>query len=239
MNTAPLAVSSVFVLMMAAQPVAAADLPVKAPAIAPSAAPIFNWSGLYIGATAGYGWGSTHQFNTGASSPVYDWDGVIAGGTVGYNWQSGALVLGVEADLSWSGIKGSRVDTGVGWSCGPFVGMHCHSEVQWFGTVRGRLGLALDRFLPFVTGGLAYGRLYTDYDSCAIFCTANTNTGWTAGLGFEWAVAPAWSVKVEYLHVDLGTHYVVDLGLPGRFNVVRVGANWRFATGGAPVVARN
>jgi outer membrane immunogenic protein len=231
--------TGLFALAMAAQPVAAADIPVKAP-IAPVAAPIFNWTGFYVGLTAGYGWGTTHQFAAATSSPVYDWNGFVAGGTLGYNWQAGTFVLGVETDLSWSGMAGSRVDTGVGWSCGPVVGRSCHSEVQWFGTVRGRLGLVIDRFLPFVTAGWAYGRLYTDYDTCAIVCVANTNSGWTAGAGFEWAFAPNWSMKVEYLHVDLGTHYepTVALGLPGRFNIVRVGANLRFATGKAPVVTR-
>ena len=214
--------------LTASQPTLAADAPVyKGPA---PAAAIFSWTGFYIGATVGYGWGTTNQFTSATSSPTYNWDGAVAGGTLGYNWQAGALVFGLETDISWSGIKGSRVDTGVGWSCGPVIGTFCHNEVQWFGTVRGRLGVAMDRFLPFVTAGWAYGRLYTDYNSCAIVCIANTNTGWTAGAGFEWAFAPNWSMKVEYLYVDLGSYYVagVDLGLVAKFNVVRVGANWHF-----------
>jgi outer membrane immunogenic protein len=235
-----LATAGSVALSFSSQPLIAAGLPPPlakgpAPVIAPVAAPLFNWSGFYVGVHAGYGWGNTHQFNPTRSSPTYDWDGFVAGGTLGYNWQNGALVFGLETDLS-SGIKGSRVDTGVGWSCGPVVGTFCHNEVKWFGTVRGRLGFAMDRFLPFVTAGWAYGRVYTDYNSCAIVCIANTRNGWTAGAGFEWAFAPNWSVKVEYLHVDLGTHYVPaeDLGLSARFNVIRVGANLRFATGKAP-----
>jgi outer membrane immunogenic protein len=222
-------------------PAIAADLPTKAPLYRATPVPLFNWAGFYIGATAGYGWGTTHQFDAGATSPTYDWDGGVVGGTLGYNWQAGALVFGLETDLSWSGIKGSRQDTGVGWSCGPVVGMFCHNEVQWFGTVRGRLGVAMDRFLPFVTAGWAYGRLFTDYNSCGIVCIASTKSGWTAGAGFEWAFAPNWSMKVEYLYVDLRSYYVpeVDLGLVAKFNVVRVGLNYKFGEGGkGPVIAR-
>lgn len=217
--------------LTAAQPTLAADAPVyKGPA--PVAAAVFNWTGLYIGATAGYGFGNTYQFDNGGAftSGTFDWNGGVAGGTIGYNWQTGALVFGVEADLSWSGIKGS-ITSPPGWGCG--VSPTCHNEVKWFGTVRGRLGLAMDRFLPFVTAGVAYGRLYADFTACAPvqFCIEETRTGWTAGGGFEWAFAPNWSLKVEYLYIDLGQFEVVttdDLGMVGRFSVVRAGLNWHF-----------
>jgi outer membrane immunogenic protein len=141
-------------------------MPVKAPAYK-AAEPLFNWTGFYIGGTAGWGWGKTHQTDDGTFlSPPIHWDGFVGGGTLGLNWQSGRSVLGIEADISDARIKGSIPDQPA-WGCGG-AGTTCHNEVKWFGTVRGRAGYAMDTFLPYVTGGLAYGKLYADFNSCRI-----------------------------------------------------------------------
>ena len=213
----------------AAQPAIAADAPVyKGPA--PVAAVLFNWTGFYIGATAGYGWGTTNQSDGFVSSPTFKWDGALVGGTIGWNWQApgSAIVFGIEGDISWAGIKGSLPTSGA-WGCG---GPTCHNEVQSLATIRGRLGVAMDRVLVFATGGWAYGKVYADFNSCAGACVANTNSGWTAGAGFEWAFAQNVSMKVEYLYVDLGSFVATvpggTTGLVAKFNLVRVGANWRF-----------
>ena len=216
--------------LTAAQPTLAADAPVYRKASPPAAA-VFSWQGLYIGLQAGYGWGNTDQFDDGGPGPSFKWDGGVVGGTLGYNWQAGALVLGLEGDLSWSGIKGS-ITNPPGWGCG--VSPTCHNEVKWFGTARGRVGYAMDRALIFATAGVAWGRLYADFTACAPvqFCIEETRSGWTAGGGLEWAFAPNWSAKVEYLYVDLGSFLVNttdSLGMTGKLNVVRGGVNWRFA----------
>jgi outer membrane immunogenic protein len=227
------------IVCAAASPAAmAADMPApvrKAPATI--AAP-FTWAGVYVGATAGYGWGDTYQFEPGARSPNFDWDGFVGGLTAGANLQAGALVLGVEADISYSGIRAKHDADFPSWGCGtPDL---CLNEVEWFGTARGRVGYAVDRFLPFVTGGFAFGRVKasTGLGCPTDRCVSDTETGWTVGGGFEWAFAPNWSAKVEYLYVDLGKSFNAEptttLGLETQFSVVRAGINYRFATGKAP-----
>lgn len=200
------------------------------------AAPMFNWTGFYAGLHAGYGWGDIHQFDSGGRSPDFDWDGFVGGGTLGYNWQTGAWVFGVEADISWSDIRG-RTSSSSGWGC--VVSNGCINEIDWFGTLRGRVGFAANQSLVYVTGGLAYGRVFGALgNGCGVACVSETETGWTAGAGFEWAFAPNWSAKAEYLFVDLGRSYDgnTDIGMDSRFNVVRAGINYRFATGKAPAV---
>jgi outer membrane immunogenic protein len=227
----PLLLASISVIALGCAAASAADIPVRAPvAKAPPVAALFNWSGFYVGGTVGYGFGDTYQVDDSltARSPGFDWDGAVAGGTIGVNWQSGNWVLGLEADLSWSGIGGALPD-GSGWGCNSLA---CHNEVEWFGTARVRVGPTFDRFFPYVTGGFAYGRLYADYGLCPS-CTRWSETGWTLGAGGEWSFAPNWSAKAEYLYVNLGTTATVpDPGLNAKFHLVRFGVNYLFASGG-------
>ena len=109
---------------------------------APVYAPVYSWTGLYLGVNGGGGWGDSAW--SGVSNSISPSGGLI-GGTVGYNWQFGQTVVGIETDLQWSDIKGSGACT-----------FGCETRNNWFGTVRGRLGYAWDRFMPYVTGGLAY-----------------------------------------------------------------------------------
>ena len=222
---------------VATQPAFAADMPRPVTkASVPVAAPLFNWSGFYVGATAGWGWGNSRICNESNDecSPEFDVDGFIAGGTVGYNWQMGsAWVAGLEADISYSDIRGIDRDQVV-FGCGA----GCRTELEWFGTARVRLGPAFDRFLPYVTGGLAFGAI--DATSSGL-SGGSTRTGWTVGAGAEFAFAPNWSAKLEYLYVDLGSFIFVSTEgntlstNEGRFHVVRVGLNYQFATGKAPI----
>jgi outer membrane immunogenic protein len=226
--------ASLVAFLAAAAPAFAADMPVKAAAVkAAAVAAPFNWSGIYVGGTVGYGFGDTHQLDQSstARSPDFDWKGFVAGGTLGANWQSGMWVFGVETDLSWSNIDGSLPDSGA-WGC---TG-NCRNEVERFGTARVRVGAAFDRFLPYATGGFAYGRLHSEYGPCsATSCNDWRENGWTAGAGAEWAFAPNWSAKLEYLYVDLGsTANNPDPGLEAKFHVVRFGLNYRFAWGKSP-----
>lgn len=147
--------------------------------------------------------------------------GFIGGGDVGYNYQISKWVLGIEADLSGANIKGSAAQTGTATVVslitfpvnGSAIG---EQKLDLFGTVRGRVGVvAADRLLIYATGGLAYGHVESststgDVPTQATILPAQGSTsgmraGWTVGGGFEWALAPHWSFKTEYLYYDLGS----------------------------------
>lgn len=204
------------------QLVSAADLPVKAPASPLGAS--YNWSGIYAGLNAGWGWvrdrGNTFCIDpTGVvngfgcvsnaiAGPQIDGDGFIGGGQIGYNWQVNQWVFGVEADIQGADIKGSvDIIFNTGEGPGRFV---AHEKLNWLGTVRGRVGWAWDRLLIYGTGGFAYGGV--DVDQNTIFPTVQypssvsmTKTGWTAGGGLEWAFYGNWSGKIEGLYYSLGS----------------------------------
>jgi outer membrane immunogenic protein len=226
----------------------AADLPVKAP-LDPGlavAAPA-SWQGIYVGGHVGYGWGSTritelvpYAFcNTGDPCRLrYDFSGPLGGAQIGFNVQSGPLVFGAEADVSWSGMRRTIQNP-----FGPVVANESFStKMDWFGTGRARLGYASSSWLPYVTGGFAFARIenrYTDPPDSAV--GSGTKWGWTVGGGVEYALQSNWSVRAEYLYVDLKNTHGVLLNVfryewENHFHVARVGLNYRF--GGSPVIAR-
>ncbi len=190
-------VSSVGLLMLAALEgsAAAADLPPRYEPIVPKApgyAPVYNWTGLYLGINGGGAWGTSRWGGVPAS---FDVSGGLAGGTIGYNWQLGQIVFGVEGDADWANLSGSTTVLG----CGGFA---CGTRSDFLATVRGRLGFSVDRFLLYATGGLAVGNTKATFPT---FTTVDTtNTGSAFGGGVEFAVLSNWTAKVEYLHVDLG-----------------------------------
>lgn len=175
--------------------------------------PVYNWTGPYIGIQGGGGWGRS-DYSVGGSANL---NGGLIGGTLGYNWQSGPLVYGLETDLAFANISGSS-------SCG--VGSSCSTRNNWLGTTRARLGYSMDRWMPYVTGGFAYGGVKS---SIGAFNSSDTKGGWTVGAGLEAAIAGPWTAKVEYLHVDLG-HADTPLGTTAtyRSDIVRAGLNYRF-----------
>ena len=238
MKLVQLARASLLVLTMTATPAFAADMAVRAkPESAPVAA--FDWTGFYAGGTAGYGWDRSQICDADdGCSDRYNIGGFAGGGTLGYNWQTGGWVFGLEGDISYANIEGS----GTGFGCGN----GCQTEVQWFATLRGRAGPTFDRLLLFVTGGLAVAHLEAGFVANQLPGSA-TRTGWTLGAGLEWAFAPNWSTKLEYLHIGgLGAFNADPISdcLPAcfvprsSFNVVRAGLNYRFATGNAPLATR-
>ncbi len=204
-------------------PAAAADFPryqPPPPAYSPAYGPGYYWTGFYLGINGGGGWGTSQWDGVGN----FDLSGGVIGGTVGYNWQVNQFVLGAEGDVDWSGIKGTTTvlcPTG------------CETRNKWLATVRGRLGYAFDRFLPYVTGGLAVGDIAA---SVPILPGGSiTNAGWTAGVGLEVGVVSNVSVKAEYLYVDLGNFNCgLNCGLAPGGNVsfdtslLRGGLNVRF-----------
>lgn len=223
---------------------AAADLPRRDYAPAPVAyavAPVFTWTGLYVGVNGGYSFngkgtlesvsykGSTYSL-AGYSDRSVDLDGFTLGGTVGYNLQFGNVVVGVEGDLNWANIEGSR-DLG-GYA-------NISQKVDYFGTARVRLGYAFDRVLPYVTGGAIWQHSKANVNVPFIpFSTSasDSNFGWTIGAGVEYAFSNNWSVKGEYLYARVkDTNYsfatpygVVGANVKNEQHIVRTGLNYRF-----------
>jgi outer membrane immunogenic protein len=157
---------------------------------------------------------------------TFDVSGGLIGGTVGYNWQFGQVVVGAEGDIDWSGIKGTTTVLCPGG---------CETRNKWLATVRGRLGYAFDRFLPYFTGGLAVGDINASLPLPVLPGGSISNAGWTVGAGLEVGVVSNVSLKAEYLYVDLGNFNCgLNCGLaPGgnvsfTTNIFRGGANLRF-----------
>jgi outer membrane immunogenic protein len=226
---------------------------------APAAA--YNWTGLYVGGHAGYGWsdatgttssaGPASLFDTATFS--HDGSGVVAGAQIGYNWQVAPnWVAGVEADMSGTGI-GERAYGPLTAAGVPTAGFQHYigQDIDWLATLRGRVGYSWDRTLAYVTGGFAWGKInYTAQASrnpvgfqAADF--SSTQSGWTLGAGLEWAFASNWTAKLEYLYYDLeGASMTIpgDLGFSAihnwddtKISAVRVGVNYKF---GGPVLAK-
>ncbi len=188
-------------------------MPTKAPLYA---AP-YNWTGFYVGINGGGGFGGSSSFSAPFASSSFDTSGGLAGGTIGYNWQTGPLVFGLEGDGDWSGIKGSS-------TC---AGISCSLRNDWLATARGRVGYAFDRFLPYITGGGAFGNVKANISG--VGSTDETRAGWTLGGGLEFAIAGPWTAKVEYLYADLGnSSSIAGSNADFKTNIVRGGINYRF-----------
>ncbi len=217
--------STVSVLALSVGAASAADIPRPAPAYrAPAIVPVYNWTGGYIGINGGYGWGTSDWGVFGGSA---DPSGGTVGLTLGYNWQSLGTpwVFGVEADINWADFKGGFTSA----AC-PFG---CSTQTDWFGTVRGRIGYAVDRVMPYVTGGLAFGDVGANINGFA--ASGDTNFGWTVGAGLEGALAPNWTAKIEYLYMDLGGVNCgallcgpVASNIDFTTHIVRAGLNYKF-----------
>lgn len=223
----------------------------RAPRPLPSRIPPDNsiymgWTGFYIGVNAGGGIANNRSdFTMAGLLPVASVNnylaGALGGGQAGFNWQYGLTVLGAEADIQASSVKGGIATPCIAGLCAVPVTASYNQSVPWFGTVRGRLGAAWSGWLIYATGGYAYGRIETDAvaaagPAVAVFSLHETRNGWTAGTGIEVAFAPGWSAKLEYLYLDFG-HRSSTLGfvpLPVTdgahlaMNVVRAGVNYRF-----------
>ena len=207
-------------LAMGVVSASAADLPARMPAKAPAyVAPMaYSWTGFYLGLNGGYGFGRGEFNGGGLGSGGFDAGGGLFGATVGYNWQTGPVVFGLEGDIDWSGMRGSG-------TCG---GLSCSTRNDYLATIRGRLGYAMDRWMPYITGGAAIGNVKT---SIAGFGdTNNTKAGWTLGGGIEASLMGPWTAKVEYLHVDLGNADTAVSGTSAKFtsDIIRGGINYKF-----------
>jgi outer membrane immunogenic protein len=239
---------AVAALVLAPTVALAADLPMKA---APVPVPVYDWTGFYIGATAGGSIGNSDHIDiaTGLSDALgYNIHGWNAGGTLGYNWQVSNFVVGFEGDASWANEHGGGLDIGpIGLG---FLGpdgnpaFASFTQINWFATARGRAGYAVNNLLFYVTGGYAAAGVQASVrDSTNVLLATSTSTrsGWTAGGGLEWGFAPNWSAKFEVLYMSFNSAAFNTVQAEGPRNVplndtvARAGVNFRF---GGPVVAK-
>jgi outer membrane immunogenic protein len=199
---------------------AAADMAVKAPYIA--AAPVWSWTGFYVGAHAGAGWGTTESTLTSTTTPPNppvavnfplsqnSRSGFLGGGQVGYNWQSGWVVLGVQGDIAGLDVKGTV-------PC--MVVLSCTAKSHWLATVSGRIGgVVADRTLLYVKGGAAWlntthsvtaptgaggGGFGFGFGGAGLSTSADsTAMGWLLGMGVEYMFANNWTGFIEYNYMD-------------------------------------
>jgi outer membrane immunogenic protein len=228
----PASKGALVALLIAPAAAYAADIPSKMPTKAPIIAPVpyYNWTGLYVGLNGGGGWGWSKDTDStrGIMTRDFPTSGALFGGTVGYNYQVGSAVLGLEGDLGWARINGS--------SGSVLNGVNYSTYLQWLSSVRGRVGYAFDRVLPYVTGGLAVGGVKNTITTpLSALNGTTTGTGWTVGAGVEYGVTPSLSLKAEYLFADIPN----SAPIPGnqvdvKTNIVRGGLNWRFNWDGPP-----
>jgi outer membrane immunogenic protein len=229
----------------------AADLATKAPLYkAPPAPPAYSWTGCYLGVEGGGNWGKSQHFQNQpgtagfglAQTAGIDLSGGLFGGTVGCNYQfGGGWVVGLEDDMSWTNKKGSA------GLIPPFnTTENFQTSETWLDTLRGRLGFAWDRWFFYGTGGAAFANMGIQLCDPVGGCGSQSKnvTGWTAGGGGEYAFYGAWSLKIEYLHVDFGTQGFSRTPLPAPAangasfvaarnvtltdDIVRAGLNYRF-----------
>jgi len=256
-----IAIGIAAIITLIGAPALAADMAVKAPPAPVAAIAPYGWTGFYIGGNVGYGWGdSSYSFsadngagqgllNTGISgitpqSGSFRAKGIVGGAQLGYNWQFDRVWLaGIEADIDASHVRGNgspaaTTNLGIGGIQPALI--PAGRNLDWFGTVRARLGfLPMERLLIFATGGLAYGKTSSNSSitvrvtgpvvpvpadgstlSCvgAVPCVAaaasQTSAGWTVGGGLEYAVWNNITVKAEYLYVNLGNQTIHLTAVP-------------------------
>ncbi|TPJ30551.1 porin family protein [Mesorhizobium sp. B2-8-3] len=196
----------------------------------------YNWTGLYVGAQAGYEWARTSYSFNGPHAPypsgTFTPSGFVGGLYVGYNHQfDSPLVVGVQGDIEYANVKGSFNK--------PILSLGAGSaDLRWQGSARVRVGYAFDRFLPYVTGGVAFGnfRFAGGPDPATLQSWTKTKTGWTIGAGLEYAFADKWSARLEYRYTDFGTASgneapvfpdVIET-MKIRGHAVRVGVSYKF-----------
>jgi outer membrane immunogenic protein len=215
-------------LALVAAPAAAADLPRGMPYKAPAYVTSYNWTGFYIGAHGGYGWGASND------SDNFDLRGAFIGGQIGYNWQAmgSPWVFGVEVDSAWADL--GRTDT---FATGVGI-VSVSSDANYMGSARVRVGYAFDRTMIYATGGLGWINNEVSVNATVGPFTVGVSDskmhiGGVVGAGVEHAFAPNWSGKVEYLYAMYNSQTYFS-GIGGGFSAdadvhtVKVGVNYHF-----------
>jgi outer membrane immunogenic protein len=221
-------------------PVLAADM--AAPVLKAPATPAWSWTGFYVGLNAGGGFGRSNVDDMDCywcdSTHVTNAFGV-AGGQLGYNLQFRSVVLGVEGDFDWAGYHQSY---SLCVTCASFATGTV--KMDDIGTARARLGLAYDNALIYVTAGGAWGGWRFDQNAInngtppgppgsvrAVWTDHSEHAGIVGGAGLEWKVDQNWSLRGEWLHVELAQKNVFGLagvGAPGNGNCCRFGTSGSF-----------
>ncbi|MFN3891465.1 MAG: outer membrane protein [Beijerinckiaceae bacterium] len=222
---------------LAAASAQAADLPNRGYAPPPAAAayvpPVFSWTGFYIGANAGYGWGSLGGLGDATFGKP---DGFALGGTVGYNHQINQFVLGVEGDINWTNMSSTGRTIALVGAPPAASTVGNTADVNWMGTLRARAGFAADRALLYVTGGYAGASMDLKYNDVTLGVGGKDSSwrnGWALGGGIEYAFTRNVSAKTEYLYTSFGSQTVFG-GTPYvsraelSTSLVRAGVNYRF-----------
>jgi outer membrane immunogenic protein len=233
----------------------AADLAVKTPYLKAPVAMVYDWTGFYIGVNAGVGIGRDYtrlaipaglSFEASYLNP----QGGLGGGQVGYNWQVqnsffGALVFGAEADIQGTGMR-DNFNCLIG--CLPAQNLNISQKLDWFGTVRARVGIATGPVLSYVTGGWAYGSVKTSMvqtvGTTGTFTSNQNRGGWVYGTGIEASLGGNWTGKIEYLWINLGDRldqfalngFAQAMSTDIREQIFRVGLNYRIGGNGAAYV---
>jgi outer membrane immunogenic protein len=235
-------------LCVIGQAAVAADLPVRKAPPAPVYVP-YNWNGWYVGAHLGYGWGDKGVVDVRGDTGVppgtqvleHDVSGWLAGFQAGWNYQTGNWLFGIEGQWSWTGIDGS------GSATVPAGPLEFATDVDWIATLTARLGIVSDRWLWYLKGGGAWAKDQYTETVVGVFPTftpSETRSGWTVGLGVEYAWGNNWSSKLEWNYLDFGDDQVLFGVTPARIDqkihIVKVGLNYKFDWGKtpAPVAAR-
>jgi len=208
------------------------------------------WNGAYVGLNAGVAGGADAISESGSStlfgpfgfsvqtsgSGTMTARGFTGGGLAGYSWQSGGWMTGVEADVSYIGLKGSQDMAASNFT---FITEHDSFETTWLATVRARVGYAWGSWLFYATGGPAFGdhkydgmiRAFgSEHPSGSV-----VKVGFTVGLGTEWMFAPGWTAKLEYLFADLGSETFTANASANKVSVtghltedmIRLGVNYQ------------
>ena len=223
---------------------AAADLNAPANVMMPTKAPPYiapySWTGFYVGAHVGYGWGSVDNayvsdpLNTAHLNTSTSPNGVEGGGQIGFNYEVSNWVLGIEGDIGAADLTGSSSFTpGTGTAT-------LTNKIDWIDDVTGRVGYAWGPWLLYGKGGWAWSHGTANITNTATTITGSSSAsleGWTAGAGVEWMFIRNWSAKLEYQHFDFGSSQTTTTytsGQIGLYNtgstvdLVRVGVNYHF-----------
>lgn len=248
--------------LMTAGAASAADLPARRMAPPPpmvqtyAPVPIFTWTGFYAGVQLGYGWNDNNndavfptafvRNNAGVLVPFNgtfdrgDSDGFLAGAHAGYNWQIGTFVLGVEGDIEgvfsdnnddnfFGGgvVLRDRAGNPILFSLGP-------TSLDWQGSLRARAGVAFDRLLVYGTAGWAFGGVSGGFSNTFLFnSNDDTLSGWTAGVGLEYAFTNNLTTRLEYRFTsyDRAGDIFNNVSLGGEdfdFHTIRAGVTFKF-----------
>ncbi len=232
-------VFSAFALVSLSLPVCAADLPPRTTApVVLAPAPVYNWTGFYLGAQVGGEFGSASYYvpQNGYSRTISN-SGVFGGGLVGYNYQISSFVLGLQGEFNGSGVTGSNFD--------PANGDTIKTRQNWLASIDGRFGYGFNQFLVYAIGGVAFSELKHEYLGRQDYSLSTTRTGFDVGGGVEYGFTPNWTARVEYRYYNFGeANYAAEHGPFGgtlfahKFkqtdNSVRIGVAYKF---GGPEVA--